>query len=415
MNHRTAFKVAATFGSIVGICFATTAVTAVAAGASEHSASAASPAVAVGTNEASIADPGGNPGDHFGASVATAKGIAVVGAPDVSDQGVVDVYVKTHGVWSTTPTTLDDPGATADDEFGYSVAVSGKTIVVGAPGTDSFAGAAYVYVKGATTWGPNPTRTIADPGSTTGDEFGYSVAIKGANLVVGSPNYGSEGAAYIYVDNGTWPATPTKVLNDTAATGNDEFGFSVSLTGKAVIVGAPGTDSFTGAAYAYVKGATSWPTTASVSLADPGAEANDYFGLSVFVAGKNAIIGAPGTDSLDGAAYIYTRSATTGWPSLPSVSYAGPASKASEFGYSVADSHYAAVMGAYQADSDAGTTYIYPKQPTGWSGTASAVIHDPAATSGDNFGNAVAVYKKIAVVGASATNGQAGEAYVFKA
>ena len=416
MNHRTAFKVAATLGSIVGISFATTAATAVGAGASEHAVSNGSPSVAVGTGESSMADPGGNPGDHFGGSVATAKGIAVVGAPDVSNQGVVYIYVKTSSGWPATPTaTLDDPAGTADDEFGYSVAVSGKTIVVGSPGANSFAGAAYVFVKGATSWSEIPTQTLEDPASTSGDDFGYSVAMKGSNLVVGSPNYAAEGAAYIYVDSGTWPASPTKVLNDTVATGTDEFGFSVSITGKVAFVGAPGTDSFTGAAYAYVKGTSAWPTTPTVALADPAATADDYFGLSVFVAGKNAVVGAPGTSSLDGEAYIYTRSAATGWPASPSVTLPGPSSQTTEFGYAVADSHYAAVIGAYQGDSDAGRAYVYPKETTGWSTSPSAVIRDPDATAGDNFGNAVAAYKKVAVVGASATNGEAGEAYIFKA
>ena len=107
----------------------------------------------------------------------------------------------------------------------------------------------------------------------------------GTTAVVGADDTGansSAGAAYIYEKGASgWPTTPTVTLTDPAATAGDEFGFSVAVavTGTTVIVGAPLTSSSEGAAYIYVKGASGWPTTPTVTLTDPAATADDNFGL----------------------------------------------------------------------------------------------------------------------------------------
>jgi hypothetical protein len=81
--------------------------------------------------------------------------------------------------------TLSDPAATAGDQFGNPVAVSGATAVIGAHGTSGYGGVAYIYVKGASGWPTKPTATLSDPAATTGDYFGSSVAVSGETAVVG--------------------------------------------------------------------------------------------------------------------------------------------------------------------------------------------------------------------------------------
>ncbi len=156
--------------------------------------------------------------------------------------------------WPTTPTTtLSDPKATDDDEFGAPVAVSGKTAVVGAYGTSSGAGAAYIYVNGTTGWPTTPTTTLSNSGGTADEYFGGSVAVSGTTAVVGAPSNGSQkGKAYIYVKGASgWPTTPTSKQKDPAATSGDYFGGSVAVSGKTAIVGADGTDSNGGSVYIY--------------------------------------------------------------------------------------------------------------------------------------------------------------------
>lgn len=142
------------------------------------------------------------------------------------------------------------------DEFGFSVAVSGSTAVVGAYGTNSHGGAAYIYVRGASGWRKKPTATLSDPGpgrEARGDVFGISVAVSGTAVVVGSAfARRHKGATYIYVRAANvWPTTPTVKLLDPAATGDDQFGLAVAVSGRTALIGAEGTNSSAGAAYLY--------------------------------------------------------------------------------------------------------------------------------------------------------------------
>lgn len=123
---------------------------------------------------------------------------AVVGAFGTnSDTGATYLYVKGSSGWPTDPTTaLPDPEATANDYFGYSVAVSGKTAIASANwGAD---GPVFIYAKGASGWPTKPTAGMTDP-SKAAEYFGYSVAVSGKTGVVGA--WGTRrvaGAAYIY-------------------------------------------------------------------------------------------------------------------------------------------------------------------------------------------------------------------------
>ena len=259
--------------------------------------------------------------------------------------------------------TLSDPAATEGDQFGNPVAVSGETAVIGAHGTSGYGGAAYIYVKGASGWPTKPTATLSDPASTADDDFGSSVAVSGNIVVVGA--YGTKkwaGAAYIYVKGASgWPKTPSVTLKDPAATAYDYFGSSVAVSGGTAVIG---TNSSAGAAYIYVKAAPGWPTKPTATLSDPAASAGDYFGSSVAVSGDTTVVGAPrttseaGADSEAGAAYIYVKAAS-GWPTKPTATLSDPAATADDLFGEVAVSGKTVVVGAYGANSSAGAAYIY--------------------------------------------------------
>jgi hypothetical protein len=287
----------------------------------------------------------------------------IVGADGThSSAGAAYLYVKGSSGWPTTPTaTLVDPAATPGDEFGYSVAVSRTTAVVGAYDTHSNAGAAYIYVKGATGWPTTPTATLAAPAATS---FGFSVAISGGTAVVGAVDtHSSAGAAYIYVKGSSgWPTTPTGTLADPAAASGDRFSDSVAVSGGTAVVGAAGTNSSGGAAYIYVKGSSGWPTTPTATLADPAAASGDRFG-SVAISGGTAVVGAIGTNSFAGAAYLYVKG-SSGWATTPTATLADPAAGTNDaFGYSVASSGGTAVVGAVGTHSSAGAAYIFRSIP----------------------------------------------------
>ena len=118
------------------------------------------------------------------------------------------------------------------------MAISGSTAVVGARGKNSFTGAAYVFARSGTTWSQQAKLTAAD--AAANDNFGYSVAISGSTAVVGAPVKNSEtGAAYVFVRSGTaWSQQAELTASDAAA--NDRFGWSVAISGSTVVVGASG-------------------------------------------------------------------------------------------------------------------------------------------------------------------------------
>ena len=142
---------------------------------------------------------------------------------------------------------LTASAAQADARFGRSVAVSGDSAIVGAPqpgiGENGPAGAAYLFERnqgGPDNWGEVTTLTASD--AQFNDVFGFSVAISGDTAIVGAFR---QGAAYIFERNQGGPGNWGEVTKLTASDGqfNDIFGFSVAISGDSAIVGAPQEDA----------------------------------------------------------------------------------------------------------------------------------------------------------------------------
>ena len=314
--------------------------------------------------------------DYFGGSVALAGDTAVVGAYGKSvgghaDAGVAYIYTRAGTVWSQ-KAELSDPDAAAGDYFGISVALAGDTALVGAYGAafdgHAGAGAAYVYTRTGTAWSQQAELTADD--AAVNDYFGYSVALSGDTALVGAAyktvsGQSSAGAAYVFTRTGTtWPQQAK--LSDPDAATNDQFGSSLALSGGTALVGAEGkaVDGQTGAGAAYICASTGANWSQQAELSDPDAAESDAFGSSVALAGDKAVVGArwktvggyPGA----GAAYIYTRTGAT-WPQQAELSDPDAATN-DRFGWSVALSGDTALVGAaYKTvggQSGAGAAYV---------------------------------------------------------
>jgi hypothetical protein len=144
-----------------------------------------------------------------------------------------------------------------NNRFGYSVDISGDTVVVGAYG-DAGSGSAYLFQRnqgGADSWGQAQKLTAAD--AADNDYFGCSVGISGATIVVGATwdddNGNSSGSAYIFERNQGGADDWGEVTKLTAsnAEGGDSFGDSVSISGETVVIGAHGKSAGRGAAYLF--------------------------------------------------------------------------------------------------------------------------------------------------------------------
>jgi len=286
------------------------------------------------------------------------------------------------------------------DSFGFSVAVSGDTVVVGARNEDSVAtgidgdgsnnsalraGAAYVFVRSGSGW--TQQAYLKASNTDVEDIFGESVAIYGDTVVVGASgeksaatgvdgsqtdnSFFGAGAAYVFVRSGnSWSQQAYLKASNTGV--RDGFGASVAISGDTVVVGASEEDSAAtgvdgieddntvanaGAAYVFVRKGGSWAQQAYLKASNTGAF--DHFGSAVAISGETVVVGA-----------IFERSAVTG-------------------------------VNGNQADNSvlgAGAAYVFVRDGETWEQQA----YLKASHTGDNdqFGSAVAISDDTLVVAA---------------
>ncbi len=383
--------------------------------------------------------------DLFGYSVAVDGNTAVIGAyqdDDASngdDSGSAYVFTKVSGVWSQAAKLTASDGA-ADDEFGYSVAVDGDTIVVGAhqndPGesgnTISNAGAAYVFTKPTDGWDSDDDDIITETakltafGAAANDEFGISVAVDGDTILVGAhQNDSNKGAAYIFTKfSGVWGNAPVSgnhrvetaklIASDAAA--NDEFGISVAVHGDIAVIGAYHDDHTddgntignAGSAYVFTKVSGVWSQKAKLIASDGAAD--DKFGISVAVDHDTIVVGAYQDDdngSQSGSAYVFKKP-NSGWADSSETAKltASDGAANDEFGISVAVDRDTVMVGAHQNDADTnnndeGAAYLFTEPASGWADmTQKAKLTASDAATQDRYGYSVGVSGDTVVVGA---------------
>ncbi|WP_366929273.1 FG-GAP repeat protein [Leptospira sp.] len=346
-------------------------------------------------------------------------------------------------LWET-QAYLKASNAEANDGFGYSVAISGDTIVVGAAGESSnqttitngssasadnsasSSGAAYVFQRTGSSWAQEAY--LKAPNAEATDFFGLAVAIDGNTILVSANQEdsnqititngptastdntaSSSGAVYVFQRTGsTW--AQQAYIKPPNAEANDQFGISLSISGDTIVVGAfneasnqttitNGTSAsannsaaFAGAAYVFQRSGTTWSQQAYLKASN--IEANDRFGSSVSISGDTIVVGSNFEDSNQ-------TTITNG-----------------------------AIASSDNSAANAGAAYVFRRTGTTWA--EEAYLKAPNAESGDQFGNAVAINGDTIVVGAfseasnqtTITNGTtassdnsasiAGAAYVFQ-
>ena len=195
--------------------------------------------------------------------------------------------------------------------------------------------------------------------------FGYSVSVDGDTVVVGAhrDDNNDTGSAYVFVKPSTgWASTvETAELTATDGAAGDQFGWSVSVEGDTVVAGAYGDDNFTGSAYVFVRPSDGeWATTTETAklTASDGA-GNEYFGSSVSVEGDTVVVGASLDDdngANSGSAYVFVRP-STGWATATETGKltASDGARNDYFGLSVSVYGNTVVVGA-ERDDDNGSS-----------------------------------------------------------
>ncbi len=426
--------------------------------------------------------------DQFGWSVALSGNLLAVGAPaewgaadgingDQNDNGAIlagAVYVFERDPvtgWSQ-EAYVKASNSDEYDHFGFSIALSGNTLVVGAytewsaaTGIDGdqddnsadSAGAVYVFTRDPVT-GWSQQAYIKASNTEFDEHFGTAVALSGDTLVVGAPWEDSAatgvngdqndnsalgaGAAYVFTrdPSGVWSQQAYLKASNTDA--GDQFGQSVAIQGDVVAVGATGESSaaqgidgdqndnsagLAGAVYTYVRDdAGQWQPEAYLKASNAGAV--DYFGFSLAMHGDRLAVGARREDSAatgvngdqmdetdrnSGAAYLFTRSPAGVWTQEAYIK-ASNTDEDDEFGSSIALTHDALLVGArfessgaagINGDEDdnawpeAGAVYLFLRNAEGqWA--QRAYIKASNAYNFDHFGWSVALSDDLLAVGA---------------
>jgi hypothetical protein len=347
----------------------------------------------------------------FGWSVAISGATVVVSASGIIEQGAAYIFVRSGGVWIQQQ-KLMSPDVGSGGRFGSSVAICGETVVVGAFLNDGAAGAdqgsAYVFTRNSGVWTLQQKLEASD--AAAGDGFGYSLAISGETVMVGAqgddgPAGREQGSAYVFTrSGGVWTQQQKLIASDAAA--KDNFGYSIAISGETVVVGTQGGHGANGvakgSAYVFTRSCGVW--TQQQKLIASNAEALGNFGLSVAISGETVVVGAPfegpAVGINQGAAYVFTRSGGV-W-TLQRKLEASDAGGDDGFGSSVAISGETVVVGAFLNDGaagfDQGSAYVFARSGGVWTQRQKLIASDPRR--GDHFGISIAISGETIVAGA---------------
>ena len=352
-------------------------------------------------------------------------------------QGAVYVFVRPNGGWANAhevaKLTASDGGA--DDQLGWSVAIAGDTVLAGAPGATIGAnaqqGAAYVFVTPGGGWASeHQAAKLTNAGGAAGDGFGFSVAVSADTAVVGVPHEGNgirqntPGSVYVFAKPpGAWADSATPSAHLTASDGvvPDLVGYAVAIDGDTIVAGAEhenvGANDEQGALYVFVKPGNGWAdaTETKKLTASDGATGNQL-GYSVATAEDTIAAGAPFPS---GAVYVFVRPAS-GWANAAGTETAKltPSDPNDGFGKATAMSGDTIVAGAPDVSvggrSNQGKLYVFAQPGGGWaSAHEDQQLSASDGAASDQLGYAVGVSGATIAAGAPGASQFAGAAYTF--
>ncbi|HUR96910.1 MAG TPA: FG-GAP-like repeat-containing protein [Pyrinomonadaceae bacterium] len=367
-------------------------------------------------------------GDWLGFSVAISGDTAVVGAPGnfvdgTTSKGFAYVFVRAANRLWTQQAKLSAPDGAAGDTFGFSLAISGDTTVVGAPrdqiGSNPSQGSAYVFVRNGNSWSAQEKLTAADGAAS--DAFGTSLTVSGDTAIIGATGgdggVSGQGAAYAFVRSGGIWTQQQKLFASDGSLG-DGFGGSVALSGSTVVIGSSsddiGTNPDQGSAYVYTRSGTVWAL--QQKLLAPDGTTNDSFGRSVgiwiSIFGNASIVAGAPEDVITGlvnrgSGYVFVRTGTT-WTMQQKLISASSVQD-DYFGTTVAISGGNVIIGAQR---QGGRAFIYTRSGTTWNERTKLTAFD-----GAGIGLSVAISGETAIAGAYrntiGNNSSQGSAYLF--
>ncbi|HJU39520.1 MAG TPA: FG-GAP repeat protein, partial [Tahibacter sp.] len=385
----------------------------------------------LGWLEQKVVAPDGAAADQFGRTVVVSGDVALIGSPNSTidgdeGRGAAYVFTRKNGTWTETQKLVGSDGA-AVDSFGIAAAIEGDTAIVGAYSANEFTGKAYVFTRDGDTWSESQILTTHD--AAPFDQFGWSIAIDGKTALIAAQgatigDNPGQGAVYVFTEAaGTWTETGKFTSDDGAAA--DDFGWSVALSGTTAVVGTSfatiGGNEFQGAAYVFDGSGGNW-TQMQKLTASNGAEF-DFFGLAVAMQPGTILVGADGaaTDgdpfSSQGAVYVFTESGGAWSESRQLTASDGePSDGLGEWIAFDGDRALIGAPGVTVGDNESqGAAYLFTRSADAWTESPRFVSSDGGEL--DQFGWATALSDDTVLIGAYnadiGENADAGAAYFY--
>jgi hypothetical protein len=260
---------------------------------------------------------------HFGMDVALSGDFALVGAPDDDNRepGAGAVYAFTRGAkaWAQGQKILAE-SSHKNDSFGSSLALAGDVALVGArfwhDARGKGVGAVYVLQREGQTWRQKQVLTASD--GKPNARFGSSIALSGNVALIGADQddgkANTSGAAYVFVRQGAQWVERQKLTAPVAHEAG-RFGMSVALSPNSAIVAADQAQNAaqerTGSVHVFLRAGQRWPLQQTVFVDD--GKQGDYFGAAVAISGRDVLVGAPGRDGHGadtGTSYLFSLSSS---------------------------------------------------------------------------------------------------------
>lgn len=386
------------------------------------------PVTGVWIEDQKIIDPDGSISDSFGSSVALSGSYTLIGAPmdevrTIHDTGSAQLFFDDGNSWGHQDSLYGQWGfGLFMQRFGYDIAVDGDTMVIGVPNSEWRS--VQVFVRDDDDW-IFQQELLSQMGYQFDDRFGIAVAISGDSIVVGAPlgqisGFHVAGVAYVFVLTSTISGPEWELqqrLEPSDGADGHQFGQDVAIDGDTVMVGSPGR-SAGGGVYLWTRGGSVWSEDAILEPADM--EAGDEFGVAVELSGDFLAAGATGDDDADddsGAVVLFSRTGSV-WTEGQKLTAAEPQA-GSNFGVSVARDGTTLITGATGTEisghASAGAAHVFVETGGVWTEQQRLMASDPNV--GNGFGSSVALSGDIAAVGSSLWSFMsttfAGAVYVF--
>ncbi|HEX6135399.1 MAG TPA: choice-of-anchor B family protein [Longimicrobiales bacterium] len=334
---------------------------------------------------------------NFGRALALTETELFIGQPvNWYGPGVVYTYrLDAAGAWREAARLVASDSSRMDD-FGRSLAVSGNTLIVGAPRKRDGSGVAYVFERASATTEWRQAGIIEPPDAGDHSEYAVSLVLADGDLLIGAPAADSTGVVYHYRrQGGTWAVHD--VIRPAREEGAAGFGRALSRQGEWLLVGAPAADSASGRVFVFRRQANGkWGEAQAVTLPRAEAAAGARAGSAVLLDGDRAYVGAPGVSTV----FVLARTAAGSWTPAGGL-HPFDAGRGAQFGHAIAVVAGEVWVGAPGVNAASGRVYRFVRGAAGdW---RSAIRLDADSADGTSwpftFGYAIASAGDRAVVG----------------